>query len=402
MITTIAIFIGSILGLIIISAFFSGSETALTAISKARIRHLADEGDRRAKELEKLITKQDTLISTLLVGSNLVNILASVLATSLFISLFGEAGVVIATFVMTTLVVIFAEILPKMIALENSDRWSLKSSFLIKITFIILGPVAILAQKIFSISEKPTVIPPDKDKKKWTIMVYSQGDNNLAYFIMLQNKVFDAIGSNENVNIIIQTDYDTSRKDFMNSVSWYDNDIDNITSGVTRIIVDKKENAEIEISKNHMSLSYKNTTIFSRIIKDSYPDYEKVIPLDNNKTFTTNKRELINAIKRVSIFSNRSTKQITLEIGNQKTTISTEDSEQAAKGAETITSQFNNTENLKIGFNSMFILDALNSIKNEKITMFLNGSLNAAILSETSPDKKMDKLVLLMPIRLND
>ena len=166
--------------------------------------------------------------------------------------------------------------------------------------------------------------------------------------------------------------------------------------------LDKKEKAEIEISKNHMSLSYKNTTIYSRIIKDSYPDYEKVIPLDNNKTFTTNKRDLINAIKRVSIFSNRATKQITLDIGNQKTTISTEDSEQAAKGAETISSQFNNTDNLRIGFNSMFILDALNSIKSENITMFLNGSLNAAILSETSPDKKMDKLVLLMPIRLND
>ena len=166
--------------------------------------------------------------------------------------------------------------------------------------------------------------------------------------------------------------------------------------------VDKKEKAEIEISKNHMSLSYKNTTIYSRIIKDSYPDYEKVIPLDNNKTFTTNKRDLINAIKRVSIFSNRATKQITLDIGDQKTTISTEDSEQAAKGAETISSQFNNTDNLRIGFNSMFILDALNSIKSETITMFLNGPLNAAILSETSPDKKMDKLVLLMPIRLND
>ncbi len=166
--------------------------------------------------------------------------------------------------------------------------------------------------------------------------------------------------------------------------------------------VDKKENAEIEISKNHMSLSYKNTTIYSRIIKDNYPDYEKVIPLDNNKTFTTKKKDLINAIKRVSIFSNRSTKQITLDIGNQKTTISTEDSEQSAKGTETISSQFNNMDNLKIGFNSMFILDALNSIRSEQITMFLNGSLNAAILSETSSDKKMDKLVLLMPIRLND
>ena len=119
------------------------------------------------------------------------------------------------------------------------------------------------------------------------------------------------------------------------------------------------------------TLSYKNTTIYSRIIKDNYPDYEKVIPLDNNKTLTTNKQNLINAIKRVSIFSNRATKQITLTITNKQTTISTEDAEQAAKGKETIESQFNNTEELKIGFNSNFILEALGNIKNENITMFL-------------------------------
>ena len=166
--------------------------------------------------------------------------------------------------------------------------------------------------------------------------------------------------------------------------------------------VEKKEKAEIEISKNHMALSYKNTTIYSRIIKDNYPDYEKVIPLDNNKTFTTNKKNLISAIRRVSIFSNRATKQITLDIGNKHTTISTEDSEQAARGTEKIQSDFNNTDSLKIGFNANFILEALNNIKNEKVTMFLSGPLNAAILSETSADKKTDKLVLLMPIRLND
>ena len=166
--------------------------------------------------------------------------------------------------------------------------------------------------------------------------------------------------------------------------------------------VEKKEKAEIEISKNYMSLSYKDTTIYSRIIKDSYPDYEKVIPLDNNKTLITNKQNLINAIKRVSIFSNRATKQIKLTISNKETTISTEDSEQAAKGTEKIESQFNNSEELKIGFNANFILEALGNINNEKITMFLSGPLNAAILSEKAKDKKTDKLVLLMPIRLND
>ena len=89
MIMTVAIFIGSIFGLLVISAFFSGSETALTAVSKARIRHLADEGNKKAEEVEKLISRQDKLISTLLLGSNLVNILASAITTSLFISIFG-------------------------------------------------------------------------------------------------------------------------------------------------------------------------------------------------------------------------------------------------------------------------------------------------------------------------
>ena len=150
MLTTLAIFIGSIFGLLIISAFFSGSETALTAVSKARIRHLADEGNKKAEAVEKLISKQDKLISTLLLGNNLVNILASALTTSLFISIFGDVGVIIATVVMTSLVVIFAEILPKVIALKYSDLWSLRAALPIKLTIKILGPIANLAQKASS------------------------------------------------------------------------------------------------------------------------------------------------------------------------------------------------------------------------------------------------------------
>ena len=150
MFMTLAIFFGSILGLLIVSAFFSGSETALTAVSKARIRHLAHEGNKKAAEVEKLISQQDKLISTLLLGNNLVNILASALTTSLFISLFGDVGVIVATIVMTSLVVIFAEILPKIIALKYSDIWSLKAALPIKITIKILGPLANLAQKASS------------------------------------------------------------------------------------------------------------------------------------------------------------------------------------------------------------------------------------------------------------
>jgi len=106
--TIIVIFI--LLG---ISGFFSGSETALTAASKARINRLAREGNKAAIKVAKLIEDRERLIGGILLGNNLVNILAAALATGLFISLVGEEGIAIATLVMTVLILIFAEVLPR-------------------------------------------------------------------------------------------------------------------------------------------------------------------------------------------------------------------------------------------------------------------------------------------------
>ena len=166
--------------------------------------------------------------------------------------------------------------------------------------------------------------------------------------------------------------------------------------------INKTENMEFEISSNYMSLSYKNISLFSKIIKDTYPDYEKVIPLDNNKTLTVEKKNLTEAIKRVSIFSNRATKQITFNISSNRLELTTEDAENAASGKETIDCVFNNDENLKIGFNASFVLDAMTATTGEKVNMFLNTSLSAAIISEKNEKNKTDRLILLMPIRLND
>ena len=164
----------------------------------------------------------------------------------------------------------------------------------------------------------------------------------------------------------------------------------------------ENENIEIEISKNYISISQKNTIIFSRIIKDTYRDYEKVIPLDNDKRVTLKKEDLIAGLKRVSIFSNRATKQITFIIKNNTLTLLTEDSEKAAEGKETIQCDFTSEEELKIGFNANFFLDALNNLKSENVNMFLSGPLGAAVLSEQEEKEKTEKLLLLMPIRLND
>lgn len=115
----------AIMALICMSAFFSGSETALTAASRARIHTLDREGDARARLVNRLISDRERLIGAILLGNNLVNILASAIATSLFISLFGQSGVAIATAVMTALVLIFAEVLPKTYAITRADSMAM-------------------------------------------------------------------------------------------------------------------------------------------------------------------------------------------------------------------------------------------------------------------------------------
>jgi len=140
--TTYLLFGLSILVLIMLSGFFSGSETALTAASRARMHQLEKNGDRRAIVVTNLIERRDQLIGALLIGNNLVNILASALATSFFLNLFGEAGVAVATLVMTVLVVIFAEVMPKSWALSSADRFALGVAPILRPVVILLSPLA--------------------------------------------------------------------------------------------------------------------------------------------------------------------------------------------------------------------------------------------------------------------
>ncbi len=138
---TIAIFAGAVLALIILSAFFSGSETALTATSRARMHELERKGFRRASIVKLLIQSRERLIGAILLGNNLVNILASALATALFVKLFGDAGVVYATIIMTALVLIFAEVLPKTYALSNPDRMALAVAPVIRVVVTVFTPL---------------------------------------------------------------------------------------------------------------------------------------------------------------------------------------------------------------------------------------------------------------------
>jgi Mg2+/Co2+ transporter CorB len=141
MILGLGITLGAILGLLIASAFFSGSETALTAASPAKMHALEDGGSHRARVVNYLLSMRERFIGAILLGNTLANVAASALATSLFLTLFGQEGVFYATVVMTVIVVLFAEVLPKTYAILNADRMALALAPAVRLVVSVLAPV---------------------------------------------------------------------------------------------------------------------------------------------------------------------------------------------------------------------------------------------------------------------
>ena len=131
----------SIMGLLVLSAFFSGSETALTAASRGKLRAQADRGSKGAERALRMTEDSERLIGSVLLGNNVVNILATSLATALFTRLFGESGVALATLVMTLLVLIFAEVLPKTYAITNAEKTAARVSPVIAVVIFLFSPI---------------------------------------------------------------------------------------------------------------------------------------------------------------------------------------------------------------------------------------------------------------------
>ena len=148
MITAMWATVTGIVVLLVMSAFFSGSETALTAASRARMFSLSKSGDKRAKTVEELTSNKEKLLGGLLLGNNLVNILASSLATSVLITVFGDSGVVYATLGMTLAVVVFAEVLPKTWAINHPDSFSLTVAPVVKPIISVFAPVTFAVQAV--------------------------------------------------------------------------------------------------------------------------------------------------------------------------------------------------------------------------------------------------------------
>ena len=180
----LGITLGAILGLLLASAFFSGSETALTAASPAKMHALEQDGSRRARVVNYLLTVRERFIGAILLGNTLANVAASALATSLFLSLFGEQGVAYATVVMTVIVVLFAEVLPKTYAIVNADRMALVVAPAVRFVVALFAPVTNAIQFLVrhtlrllgaSISDEAEVLSAHEELRGTIELIHKEG-----------------------------------------------------------------------------------------------------------------------------------------------------------------------------------------------------------------------------------
>ncbi|MCL1138888.1 HlyC/CorC family transporter [Shewanella pneumatophori] len=136
--------------LILLSAYFSGSETAMMSLNRYRLRHLANSGHTGATRAIKMLERPDRLIGLILIGNNLVNILASAIATIIGIRLFGDVGVAISTGVLTLVVLVFAEVTPKTVAALHPERIAFPSSIILRVLLVALSPLVKIVNFITS------------------------------------------------------------------------------------------------------------------------------------------------------------------------------------------------------------------------------------------------------------
>ena len=300
--------------LLLLSGFFSSSETAITRISDVKIYQWSENKSSRYKRARELMKSREKIIGILLLGNNIVNILASALATSILIGLFGDKGIIYATLIMTALIFIFSEVLPKTYAIREPEKLVLYASPIIKIFTIILSPINFLVQRLVSsilnLANKETKNNDWRQNLRGAILLANnKGDVRKRDRIMLESildlhevkvseimthrKNIEGININENIDMII----DLSLKSRFTRLPLWKENSDNIigTLHIKDLLRAKNINNSIEINKimqkpqfisENTSLSeqlnnFKKETIQMAFVIDEYGDLQGLITLED-------------------------------------------------------------------------------------------------------------------------
>ena len=167
------------------------------------------------------------------------------------------------------------------------------------------------------------------------------------------------------------------------------------------VLNESSENVNISHNDNNAFFEFGNFSLMSRLIDGRYPNYEAVIPVDNPNKLTISRSALLNSVRRVSIFSNKTTHQVRLKIAGSELHISAEDLDFANEANERLSCQFDG-EDMEIGFNARFLSEMLSNLGSENVTVEMSAPNRAGILFPTEKENASEEiLMLVMPVMLN-
>lgn len=217
--------------LLALSAIFSSAETAFLSTNKIRLRNLQEDGEKKAGLVLDLLENQNRLISTLLVGNNIVNISSSALATKMATDYFGDAGVGIATGIMTLLVLVFGEVVPKNLAAAHAEGWAMFVAPFIKLISVILTPLVFLLTKL-----SDTVVRFSKKNEEEDPTI-TEDEFKILVNVGQEEGVFDE-SETEMINSIMEFDETYVKAIMVPRIDIVAVDVDDSINDVLRLIID--------------------------------------------------------------------------------------------------------------------------------------------------------------------
>ncbi len=158
---------------------------------------------------------------------------------------------------------------------------------------------------------------------------------------------------------------------------------------------------KLTVNNTHIVFRFEGVSLVSRLIEEKYPNYESVIPADNDKKLIVNKHEILQSVRRVSLYSNSTTHQIRMALTNDEANVTAEDIDFGSEAKEKISCDYDGEE-MEIGFNSAYIVDILSHIDGDEVKFSLQSPNKAAIVHPNEQKEGEDLLMLVMPVRLNN
>jgi DNA polymerase-3 subunit beta len=160
-------------------------------------------------------------------------------------------------------------------------------------------------------------------------------------------------------------------------------------------------NVTISVSDTHIRFAFDKTILVSRLIDETYPNYESVIPQDSNKALTISRDATVSSVRRVALYASATTHQVKLDIRKSGLTVSAQDLDFGGEAKEKVKCEEYTGDDLEIGFNSGYLIDVLTHLDSEKVTMKFSSATRAGLVSPAEKNNGEDVVMLVMPVRLN-